>query len=210
MHSDYIGELTPEEQRTLAALNAEIAAPTWRGNPKRKRQTYRPRYRAMFADWRHRYRAYAAFLAPTDAAAKQRSLNLKEGQADTPSPPPPDHLIEWYRRKIIRDFRDGVERALADFYRSHGIDEIERRRAQSRNSKLRRSAETYRSGEDRSQLYNTERKLMSPEEMKAHDNAKAAKRMRKYREREREEAKALGITLKELRNIKRNQKDARS
>ena len=183
--------LTTDELDALLSLDDTLTlgkvVPTDRRppDPRRKRQTYRPRYRSMMQAWARRLRAYHMDLGRFYAIAHARSKDIKSGNTALPTEPSVG-LVDWWQRRFIRVHREAVHANLMAVLEARGIDAGERRKAQYRNSKLRRSAETYRSGEDRSRLYQTDRKLMSPEDRKAHDLAKRTAGQKERRKKARE------------------------
>lgn len=144
---------------------------------KRSRQTFAPKHGKFRLLWDKRFRAYAIGLGYELAASQARRTAIGNGDIEFPTEPDKSH-VDWWQRKVIRDHKAAV-RQNSD--RAMGWDAKERKRAQWRNSKRKHAALRYQAGEESSLLYNTDRKLMTPEECAAHDRQKRAAAQRERR-----------------------------
>lgn len=208
MNPHDIGELTPEDRRVIEDLEAldeinaifeclDPVAKTAGVGPRgiRYRQTYRRRYAHLAKLFNQTLDDYFVAEAVDKASKQARKQARERGEEDACFvEPTPDH-IEWWRSTLKANYKFEVKAMLAAFDEARNIRPDDRKRAYWRNHKLNKSAEIYRSGEDRPQKNNVERKLMSPEEKKTHDNAKTAARMREYRRRKRVFAKTRSISI---------------
>jgi hypothetical protein len=187
MHSDDIGELSPEELSALAVLDHPQPYKQARRSRKGKsRQTYRRRYSHLIGGWNRWFRAYAAVTGYQRALSQVRANDIKDGKIEFPSEPPTEMHVDWWRRKILADQKAEVRATLAANDHMRGISPKERKRINDANRKLKRSADTYHSGENVPSKYNVERKLMSPAEQKKYDNEK-----RRIAQKERRAAKRI-------------------
>jgi hypothetical protein len=187
MHSDDIGELSPGELSALAVLDhPQPYKQTRRSRKGRSRQTYRRRYSHLIDGWNRWFRAYAAMTGYQRALSQVRANDIRDGRVEFPYDPPTEMHVDWWRRKVLADYKAEVRATLEANDRMRGISPKERKRINDANRKLKRSADTYHSGEDVPKKYNVERKLMSPDEQKEHDKEK-----RRIKQKERRAAKRI-------------------
>ena len=103
--------LTTDELDALLSLDDTLTlgkvVPTDRRppDPRRKRQTYRPRYRSMMQAWARRLRAYHMDLGRFYAIAHARSKDIKSGNTALPTEPSVG-LVDWGQRRCSRGHRD--------------------------------------------------------------------------------------------------------
>lgn len=173
MLNDDACDLTPENRQSAT-----------RPRGRRYRQIFTPpSYSPLIQIWNETVRRSARSKARSKAISQARSNAIDAGDTDLPTEPTSVH-IDWWERTLVRNYKKEVKKGLAALFHDRGLDETARRRMKDRNRKLAKSAAAWQAG-DRSPLYNTSRKLMSPEERAAHDREKARLRQQKRRAKKR-------------------------
>lgn len=175
--------LTFDDYAVLEELNAEFTNVNSNRRKGRYRQTFRVdrRYTRLKKQFEgttlHAHFAREALRRASEQACKQ----ARERGGDGLLPEPTDCHVEWWHRKLKRDYKEAVRKTLLANDEARGITPEARRLMNDANRKLRKSAESYQSGKDRPKKNNVERKLMSPEEKKAHDRRLETENRRRRR-----------------------------